>query len=454
MQYRGTRVSRDKLGQESEEGSEEEEDEEGSEDDDEEEEEDSEEGSDDGEEGGVEVWGEDEDIDSEDAMGSGDEERFKGYKFKGSRTTEDGVVPQTGDKVVDTDSEEEEQDDEEDDESSNPDQDGDSDAASDSGSDSDASNSSDAARQKALSSLLAADSTTVARNLSSAAASEASKGAAIIHQQKAFDALLSARIKFQPALQSTNTLPSTLPADAADAAYTEALALFNTLSTLRHSTLKRKLPSPPPAHTDDDSLEDIYSTLSTISAAAAPTTTQILEKWSQKTTPVSAAADTLSRATTRGLTASINDTLASDRPRHVARTQIPRACAPGNEAEADVAIFDDTDFYGQLLRALVDARSADGGVQAALEVRDTKRRKKVDTKASKGRKMRYQVHEKLVGFVAPVEGWERWRDEQRRELFAGLLGQRVEKEDGSDDEEMQDVEEEEEVLDTGLRLFA
>jgi len=48
----------------------------------------------------------------------------------------------------------------------------------------------------------------------------------------------------------------------------------------------------------------------------------------------------------------------------------------------------------------------------------------VDTKASKGRKMRYTVHEKLQNFMAPDDRG-RWGERQRNELFASLLGRRV-----------------------------
>lgn len=78
-------------------------------------------------------------------------------------------------------------------------------------------------------------------------------------------------------------------------------------------------------------------------------------------------------------------------------------------------------------------------------------RKKVDTKASKGRKMRYTVHEKLQNFMAS-EDRGMWGERQRDELFGGLLGRRgalredaVDVEDG--DLGREDVEEE------GLRLF-
>lgn len=45
----------------------------------------------------------------------------------------------------------------------------------------------------------------------------------------------------------------------------------------------------------------------------------------------------------------------------------------------------------------------------------------VDPKASKGRKIRYHVHEKLVSFMVPIPT-DLWAEEQKDELFASLLG--------------------------------
>ena len=84
-----------------------------------------------------------------------------------------------------------------------------------------------------------------------------------------------------------------------------------------------------------------------------------------------------------------------------------------------------------------------------MKDRSTRVRKRVDTKASKGRKMRYTVHEKLMNFMAP-EDRGTWGDRQRVELFAGLLGRRVRMGEGSGDEEGEGREEEGEG---GLMLF-
>lgn len=54
-------------------------------------------------------------------------------------------------------------------------------------------------------------------------------------------------------------------------------------------------------------------------------------------------------------------------------------------------------------------------------MRTQKIKKKVDTKASKGRKLRYTVHEKIQNFMAPIPG-EIWHEEQTDELFASLFG--------------------------------
>ncbi|KAJ3866259.1 apoptosis-antagonizing transcription factor [Lentinula novae-zelandiae] len=94
----------------------------------------------------------------------------------------------------------------------------------------------------------------------------------------------------------------------------------------------------------------------------------------------------------------------------------------GGVADADVEIFDDTDFYQQLLRDVIDARN-DAGTNDWMAVQKQKKaKKKVDTKASKGRKLRYDVHEKLQNFMAPIHVKGTWHEEQIDELFTSLLG--------------------------------
>jgi protein AATF/BFR2 len=104
----------------------------------------------------------------------------------------------------------------------------------------------------------------------------------------------------------------------------------------------------------------------------------------------------------------------------------------GEEEEHDPEVFDDDDFYHQLLRELIDRKSADVTDPIALgrhwlqiqraRAKADKKGKAVDTKASKGRKVRYDVHAKLVNFMAPIYGDGAWKDEARDELFSSLFG--------------------------------
>jgi hypothetical protein len=92
--------------------------------------------------------------------------------------------------------------------------------------------------------------------------------------------------------------------------------------------------------------------------------------------------------------------------------------APGCTEAEHPEIFDDADFYQFLLKALVDRRMIDGGAGAGAgaitwttAMRDSKKKKVVDTKASKGRKLRYQVQEKIQNFMAPLEN-NTWHEQQ------------------------------------------
>ncbi|KAI0309579.1 apoptosis-antagonizing transcription factor [Amylostereum chailletii] len=95
-----------------------------------------------------------------------------------------------------------------------------------------------------------------------------------------------------------------------------------------------------------------------------------------------------------------------------------------DDDDDDDEVFDDTDFYQELLRDVIDARGQDGGRDDWMAAqRQKKAKKSVDTKASKGRKLRYEVHEKIQNFMVPVPlAGGGWHEAQIDELFASLLG--------------------------------
>ncbi|KAG5220996.1 rRNA-processing protein [Salix suchowensis] len=121
----------------------------------------------------------------------------------------------------------------------------------------------------------------------------------------------------------------------------------------------------------------------------------------------------------------IDETLTTDRNKLLARTQVRRSKGARlgtanterqvpeqgeDDGETiDRELFDDNDFYQQLLRDIIDARgdNAAGADDWMSAQKQKKSKKKVDTKASKGRS---------------------WHEEQIDELFASLLGKGFEQE--------------------------
>ncbi|BFI23348.1 protein AATF/BFR2 [Marchantia polymorpha subsp. ruderalis] len=93
------------------------------------------------------------------------------------------------------------------------------------------------------------------------------------------------------------------------------------------------------------------------------------------------------------------------------------------EEEMNQETFDDSEFYQNLLHEFLE--SSDPMGQAGRDLialkRRTKNRKVVDRRASKGRKIRYNVHEPLLNFMAPSP---MLLPPMTDKLFANVFGQR------------------------------
>ncbi|XP_003705615.1 apoptosis antagonizing transcription factor [Megachile rotundata] len=97
--------------------------------------------------------------------------------------------------------------------------------------------------------------------------------------------------------------------------------------------------------------------------------------------------------------------------------------------EHDSEIYDDDDFYHQLLRDLIEYKSSDitDPIQLSkqwiqLQNMRSKIKRKIDTRATKGRRIRYNVHNKLVNFMAPITVNDTWTDHAKDELYSSLFG--------------------------------
>lgn len=304
------------------------------------------------------------------------------------------------------------------------------------------------------------------KSLAQANREEAEKGRAVKRQRTAFDSLLNTRMKLQKSLIATNTMVG-YPSDrienekddarqAVEAAETAAFNLWNSLNSFREELLtgragtKRKRSN----FKVDTSTDKLWSHFQSQEAESRSARDSVLKKWSHKAS--GATLQSSNRINQTATQTSIIDAIQeqlSNSDHLIKRTQAPRSCAPlqlSKRITTDEKIYDDADFYGLLLKELLEQKSADSVAASNIDIgfqmrREAKTKRNVDTKASKGRKLRYTVHEKLQNLMVP-EDRTSWGERQADELFGSLFGQRLglredvesggeEMEDGIDGEE-------------------
>ncbi|KAJ1994170.1 rRNA-processing protein bfr2 [Dimargaris cristalligena] len=247
------------------------------------------------------------------------------------------------------------------------------------------------------------------------------------------------------------------------------------VSTDQLSHLKRPRSSSDSASSDNENENDTDSPPTKLARSAdgpmdwaaldqlhqrfVPYRNDVLDKWSAKVQAASGIAlNKKLRAFNQSAVHQAQETL-QDRDRLLRRTQLKRTDYPPLLPDASPSItttttttsttsvgddgkdyhpeiFDDHDFYQTLLRELIESRMATTDDPVALGKRwvalkqqqatqeRERRSRTVDNKASKGRRLRYHVHEKLQNFMAPM-GTSGWHADMVDELYATLLGQKI-----------------------------
>ena len=315
--------------------------------------------------------------------------------------------------------------------------------------------------------LMQDDSVSMAAAITQANKVDTEKGMAVKKQMATFDALLNIRIRLQQGLVACNSLPEAQQSESEVSevlASTEAAAmrLWNTMEEMKNlleaqTGMKRKRVEISSSSAD----AEIWNQMQERETSSKSHRRQILQRWSEKTKaatikPLSRRLDNSVRQ--NDITDVLDEQLAN-LDRWVKRTQVPRSCAP-LQASKGIAeskdIYDDADFYGVALKELLERRKVEAASHVPDDIaaqqwraaKDVKVKKSVDTKASKGRKMRYTVHERIQNFMAP-EARGTWEERQIDELFGSLLGKRLALVEGNEDEH-EDVRNGEEEA---LRLF-
>ncbi|KZZ89616.1 vesicle-mediated transport protein Bfr2/Che-1 [Ascosphaera apis ARSEF 7405] len=323
--------------------------------------------------------------------------------------------------------------------------------------------------------LMSHDAKTVASTISAAAKADAEKGRAVKKQRLGYDALVGVRLKMQKAVTGVNVL-SELNANTEDDDEEKKAEQTQLLQSLDSEEIRKA-----ESAALNTPLQSLWNRMAVFEDAARPYRRAVLEKWATKTRGVKAAMPSASgrgklMATATGGSSEQGQGLGAVLDSYVAAEQKNNAPGVGNGSGS---AYDDAQFYQSLLRTLIEERmAATSSTASALHnmdnasttlptaalstlsllpktnvagMRKDKVKRDVDTKASKGRKMRYNVHEKLQNFMAP-EDRGTWGDAAREEFFASLLGRSAAgvlgegESDREGDEEQNDEE-------AGLMLF-
>lgn len=341
-------------------------------------------------------------------------------------------------------------------------------------------------KREELKKLMSDEQKKIVSRLSDTARADAEKGQAVHYQMNIYEGLLDSRINLQKAVAASNILPvrpddisedivSDETTDLQAQAMEKLIGLMDKITQLRIQLMKNDKITDDEFNLNPSKKRNLTTAFEDVEKLENPLATyrnNILEKWSRKiqsSSGNSALQNSKFRTLNQTAAVQVNGVLA-DMDRLVKRTRTNRSDykilgedAGDNDNNVDVQenphIFDDTDFYRLQLKDLVDRRMADSSTAGDVNgmkwaVSKAKSKKNIDTKASKGRKLRYHVQEKVQGFDAPRPHSYPWSDEKTDELFSSLFGGKFKINESDDDDEDEESEGEAdfEVTD-GVKIF-
>ena len=266
-----------------------------------------------------------------------------------------------------------------------------------------------------------------------------------LNQKKLWTELLGVRVHLQPLLELGNRLPSSSEhmlfhdhsdenLDAFGSVVSSLTSLLKTCVSVSE-TLSRQhpdvkaLPQTKKRKRQTDAVEDLWDEMDTNYVNFTPYRDAVVSRWNKKTQLQSGAAlNKKFKVVNQGILKQIGSIL-SDETRLLKRTRTRRVeqKAVGVEIrrhgggsgggsggsgggddddddELDDEIFDDNDFFkGHRQEYLESTMSGDDfmSLTKSYASRRVKKKKKVDTKASKGRRLKFVVMPKLQNFCAP-----------------------------------------------------
>ncbi|KAL5167295.1 Protein AATF [Glycine soja] len=159
----------------------------------------------------------------------------------------------------------------------------------------------------------------------------------------------------------------------------------------------------------DGNLDQEWSQISQMHKSITSFRDKSINKW-QRVTQVTTGAAAI-KGKLHAFNQDISNQVAAymrDPSRLIKQMRVPEVVGEPKEAETctdgDPELLDDSEFYQQLLKEFFETVDPSSSEKAfyALKRMQPKKRKIVDRRASKSRKIRYNVHEKIVNFMAPL----------------------------------------------------
>ncbi|XAO27450.1 protein BFR2 [Cryptococcus bacillisporus CA1280] len=259
------------------------------------------------------------------------------------------------------------------------------------------------------------------------------KGQAIRKQKALFESLITLRITFQKALTASNTIPTTLPEDPENELASQKASILKSLDKLneRLFTLRQSITLPGESEEEislgkrkrdegDDAQGEAYWIEAAkesldIADRSHPQLLPILNKWSSKIQAASLQLGSKQAGGSKFLQQMKNGA-----------GGVVEAIESGinSKREAGKTLMESEETgYRALLREVIESRSGSGPAADLTHLRREKKKKReAERGGSKGRKLRYTVHEKAQNFAVPIPLSQGWHEEQVDELFSSLFG--------------------------------
>ncbi|KAH0934858.1 hypothetical protein HID58_011975 [Brassica napus] len=278
----------------------------------------------------------------------------------------------------------------------------------------------------------------ILKNLKRDKGEDAAKGQAVKNQKALWDKTLELRFLLQKAFSSSNRLPQETVKSSfcsedekVSTAYSELITSSKkTLDSLLElqEALFEKNPSVDQQANGTESIKsdaedsDEWHRVSDMQKRMCVFRNKAVDKWQRRTQVTTGAAAIKGKL--HAFNQNVSEQVASymrDPSRMIKQMQQSRSTVavfgtvpeetmepkqPKQEekqVEGDPELVEDAEFYQQLLKEFfetIDPASSEAAFYAMKKFQ-TKKRKVVDRRASKSRKIRYNVHEKIVNFMAP-----------------------------------------------------